>query len=59
MEPDLAKMDALRELSESNVVRCPDLTVAEKMISLIEEAKQKGDTVGGQIFCFAKGYLRD
>ena len=55
MEPDLDKMGSLRELSESNVVRCPDLTVAKKMISLIEEVKHKGDTVGGQIFCFAKG----
>ena len=55
MEPDLDKMGSLRELSESNIVRCPDLTVAKKMISLIEEVKHKGDTVGGQIFCFAKG----
>ena len=55
MESDMNDLDSLRELSESNVVRCPDPSVAKKMISLIEEVKLKGDTVGGQIFCFVKG----
>ncbi len=34
---------------EKSLVRCPDLTVAEKMIALIEKVKQEGDTVGGAI----------
>ena len=55
MESDMNDLDSLRELSESNVVRCPEPSVAKKMISLIEEVKHKGDTVGGQIFCFVKG----
>ena len=55
MESDMNDLDSLRELSESNVVRCPEPSVAKKMISLIEEVKLKGDTVGGQIFCFVKG----
>ncbi len=36
---------------ESNVVRCPNIEAAEKMIKLIEETKAKGDSVGGVIEC--------
>lgn len=34
-----------------NIVRCPDSSVAEKMIALIEEARTEGDTLGGCITC--------
>lgn len=34
---------------ESNIVRCPDSEAAKRMISLIEEVKRQGDTVGGVI----------
>lgn len=37
--------------TESNIVRCPDETIARQMISYIEEIKQQGDTVGGIIQC--------
>lgn len=47
-ELDLSKTD-------SNIVRCPDLSTAEKMISLIEEVRKQGDTVGGIITCVIKG----
>ncbi len=36
---------------ESNMVRCPDEDVAEKMISKIEEIKKAGDTIGGTVMC--------
>ncbi|MDC6470404.1 chorismate synthase, partial [Flavobacteriales bacterium] len=39
----------LRAISESNIVRCPDETTANKMISFIESIKSNGDSVGGQI----------
>jgi len=42
-------------LIDSNIVRCPDDEVARKMISLIEQAKSEGDSLGGIITCFAKG----
>ncbi len=32
---------------ESNIVRCPDNETAARMISLIEQVKGEGDTVGG------------
>ena len=40
--------------AENNIVRCPDLEVAEQMISFISETKKKGDTVGGVIRCVIK-----
>jgi len=40
--------------TESNVVRCPDTETAEKMISMIENVRSKGDSVGGVISCVIK-----
>jgi len=40
---------------ESNIVRCPDSLVAEKMIRLIEKMRRAGDSVGGIIEGFARG----
>ena len=37
------------EQIESNIVRCPDKDVAEKMIKLIEQVKSEGDSIGGVI----------
>lgn len=41
--------------TEDTIVRCPDADVAAKMISLIEEVRAEGDTVGGIISCVIKG----
>ncbi|MBT3383359.1 MAG: chorismate synthase [Prolixibacteraceae bacterium] len=41
--------------TEENIVRCPDLETANKMISRIEEAAKDNDTVGGVITGVAKG----
>ncbi len=35
------------EAVESNIVRCPDAAVAERMIALIEEVRRARDSVGG------------
>lgn len=40
---------------ESNIVRCPDQEVAERMIQLITEVKVDGDTIGGVITGVVKG----
>jgi len=42
-------------LVETNIVRCPDMETAEKMIARIEEAGRNHDTVGGIIQCVIKG----
>ncbi|WP_431108660.1 chorismate synthase [Winogradskyella poriferorum] len=36
---------------ESNIIRCPDETSAEKMIAKVQEVKKQGDTIGGTITC--------
>lgn len=42
-------------LIDSNIVRCPDPDVAERMIELIKEVKAEGDTIGGVVECVVKG----
>lgn len=36
---------------DSNIVRCPDLPTAEKMINLIEKTQSEGDSLGGIVAC--------
>jgi len=40
---------------ESNIVRCPDQSTAEKMIRLIEKMRRAGDSVGGIVEGAARG----
>jgi chorismate synthase len=40
---------------EKNFVRCPDPVAAKRMISLIEQVRSEGDSVGGVIECVASG----
>ena len=42
-------------LAEQNEVRCPDSSVAEKMVEEIKAAQIDGDSLGGIITCVAKG----
>jgi chorismate synthase len=51
VDPDKVKATEI----ESNIVRCPDRTAAEKMIRLIEKVRKAGDTVGGIIEGVARG----
>ena len=40
---------------ERNIVRCPDVDAAKQMISLIEQVRDAGDSVGGVIECVGRG----
>ena len=40
--------------TESNMVRCPDVAVAETMIEKIREIRKEGDTIGGTVSCVIK-----
>jgi chorismate synthase len=40
---------------ESNIIRCPDKSVAGKMIRLIERIRKAGDSVGGVLLGVARG----
>lgn len=42
------------EQVESNIVRCPDPECAERMIDLIEEIRDRGDSIGGVVECVAR-----
>ncbi len=39
-------------LIESNIVRCPDAVLADKMIELIKQVRKDGDTIGGVVSCY-------
>lgn len=41
--------------AEENIVRCPDADTAERMISLIREVRDAGDSVGGVVSCRIEG----
>jgi chorismate synthase len=41
--------------AEQSIVRCPDSDAAKRIISLIEQVRGEGDSVGGVIECVARG----
>jgi chorismate synthase len=53
LEKDYQTLDL--SLTESNIVRCPDQDMAEKMISLIDQTRKNADTIGGVVTCVIKG----
>ena len=42
-------------LTENSIVRCPDEDMATKMITLIEDIRKQGDTIGGIVSCVITG----
>lgn len=42
---------------ESNIIRCPDPTIADQMIQLIETVKNEGDSIGGVIKCVIRNMI--
>ena len=44
------------EMVESNIVRCPDPEVANKMIDRIDEIRRKGNSIGGVVEVVVKNY---
>jgi len=51
IDPMAVTLDAV----ESNIVRCPDGAVAERMIERIEAIGREGDSCGGVIECMVRG----
>ena len=47
-------LDLSLEKIESNIVRCPDLVVAQQMIELVEFVRAEGDSIGGIVSCSIK-----
>lgn len=46
------------EQVEQNIVRCPDAESADRMIELIEQIGQSGDSIGGVVECVARNVPR-
>src|SRR5437870_3480282 len=44
-----------REEVDLTPIRCPDLTVAERMIAAVEAARRDGDSLGGVVTCVVRG----
>lgn len=42
------------EQVDSNIVRCPDEAVAEKMLERIDEIRKSGNSIGGVVTCVAR-----
>ncbi|EAW38686.1 chorismate synthase [Lyngbya sp. PCC 8106] len=50
VDPDTVNLEQV----ESNIVRCPDSECAPKMIELIEQIRNQGDSIGGVVECVAR-----
>jgi chorismate synthase len=50
IDPETVTLDQV----ESNIVRCPDRETAERMIDLIEQYRNQGDSLGGVVECVAR-----
>ena len=54
IDSDLNYEKITLEEIESNIVRCPDKKIAQKMEKRIKELQQKGDSCGGVIECIVR-----
>ena len=54
IEAEVDPATVTRESVESNIVRCPDDKVAQKMIDLIDATRKAGDSVGGVVEAVAR-----
>ncbi len=52
--PDLSDKDLTRENVDENLIRCPDETSAQKMMSLVQAVKEDKDSVGGILTCICR-----
>jgi chorismate synthase len=50
VNPDTVTLDQV----ESNIVRCPDQECADRMVDLIEQVRNQGDSLGGVVECVAR-----
>src|SRR6266478_4663045 len=51
LEAEIDPEQVTLEQVESNIVRCPESAMAERMIALIKQMRSEGDSVGGVIEC--------
>lgn len=51
IDPAMVSLESI----ESNIMRCPNAKVAQRMISHVEEIRKQGNSVGGCVGCVARG----
>ncbi len=54
IEAKLEPAGVTLEAVEANPVRCPDPAAAERMAAAIDEARERGDSLGGEVECVAR-----
>lgn len=54
LQTTIADEQVQAEAIESNILRCPDPEMTDKMIRLIEEVKDDGDSIGGVVRCLIR-----
>ena len=52
--PDIDPNTVTMEQVESNILRCPDPVMADKMIDFIDKIRRDGNSVGGIVECVAR-----
>jgi chorismate synthase len=55
VEAKVDPLDVTREQVEAQITRCPDVEASEEMVKRIEEARARGDSLGGVVTCVAHG----
>jgi len=53
IEAPQVSIEEIRSNTERTLVRCPHIPTAEKMVAAIEEARDEGDSLGGEVECVA------
>ena len=56
IETPEVSLEEIREITESNIVRCPHRETADAMIDLIKRTGDEGDSIGGQVRCLALNF---
>jgi chorismate synthase len=55
LEVEVDALSVTREQVEAGPTRCPDPEIAPKMEECIDQARRRGDSVGGVVTCVAQG----
>lgn len=55
LKTEIDPLSVTHGMIESNIVRCPDSELAERMVEKIEAIRKEGNSIGGTVYVVAKG----
>jgi chorismate synthase len=55
LEAKVDPLEVTRERVEAEITRCPDPETSQEMVRRIDEARQRGDSLGGVVTCVVHG----